>query len=125
MRSNAAALSLVAAALFVSGCGYKQDEFSTDYSTAICLMYEQCDVLTEVEGYADAAECKTAIAAQVDADAGRCPDYDKKVAVDCVNGVNQMTCEALWDNQWPASCNQVCPDGAAKQSFDLDTGDAG
>lgn len=122
MRSTTPALSLVLTALLLGGCGYKQDEFATDYSTAVCTLYTDCAVLTEVEGYADLASCKADIAKQVDAEAGRCPDYDKQVALDCVNGINQMDCPALIDNAWPNACNQVCPDGAAKQSFSADTG---
>ena len=64
------------------------------------------------------------VLAQVDEAAGRCPEYDKKVALDCVNAINQMQCQAIYDDAWPAACNQVCPDGAAQQS-PLDTGDAG
>lgn len=108
-------------ALLLMACGYQQDEFAIDYTAAVCTLYEQCEVMTTVAGYEDRGECNADILAKVDAEKGRCPDYDKKVALDCVNGINQMKCQAIYDDTWPAACNQVCPDGAAQQS-PLDTG---
>lgn len=108
-------------ALMMMACGYQQDEFSVDYTAAVCQLYEDCEVLTTLAGYETRGECNGAVIATVDEARGRCPDYDKKIALDCVNGINQMKCQAIYDDAWPQACSQVCPDGAAQQS-PLDTG---
>lgn len=107
--------------LALVACGYPQEDFAVDYTAAVCQLYQDCEVMTTLAGHETRGECNAAVLAQVDEAAGRCPDYDKKVALDCVNAINQMQCQAIYDDAWPAACSQVCPDGAAQQS-PLDTG---
>jgi hypothetical protein len=109
-------------ALLITACGYKQEPFAEDYSTAICTLYSDCEVLQTVGGWEDMPTCLAEIKARVDPAADRCPDYDKKVGIDCVNGVNKMTCLDLTEDTFPQACVQVCPDGAARHSITAQNG---
>lgn len=100
-------------ALTLSACGYQQDTFATDYAASSCLLLDQCEILETYAGYDSVESCKTDLQTRVDPEAGRCPDYDKKVATECIDAINATTCAQFIEGSWPAQCDQVCPDGSA------------
>ena len=107
--------------LGMAACGYPQEDFSADYSAAVCRLYADCKVLSTLTGHEGVPACEADITKSISADAGRCPDYDRKAAEQCVNSINQMQCQAIYDNAWPEACSRACPGGAAEQD-PFDTG---
>ena len=102
-----------ALAIALSACGYQQETFAQDYATSSCLLLEQCEVLETYAGFESVESCTTAQKSRVDPEAGRCPDYDKKVGVECVDAINATSCAQFLEGYWPKSCSNVCPDGSA------------
>lgn len=100
-------------ALAVSACGYQQETFAQDYASSSCLLLDQCEILDTYAGYESVAACTTAQTAKVDPEAGRCPEYDKKIGVECVDAINATSCAQFVDGYWPKPCASVCPDGSA------------
>ena len=98
----------------LAGCGYKQETFAQDYATATCLLYDQCAILETYAGFASVQECQADLKTKVNPEAGRCPEYERDLADDCVNAINQTTCDQFIDGHWPQACTKVCPDGAAQ-----------
>ncbi len=116
-RPVLAALALVAAV----GCGsdeekYAQATFADDYSDAVCTLYAQCQVLTVSAGYEDEATCQDDVAAKVEG----CSGYKDTVALKCVDAVNTLQCQELFDGDWPEDCASACSDGAAEGGFTVE-----
>jgi hypothetical protein len=123
-RPPAALLSLAVALV---GCNkYKQADFVNDYAEAVCTLYEQCEVLTVTEDFADKTECLTTVGREVDETAGACAEWDEEQGLSCVNGLNEMSCEELYAGDWPEACADACPDGSAvRGGSEEDEADAG
>ena len=104
---------ILALGVLTSACGYKQEDFASDYANYTCVLYDQCEILETYGGYEDFQSCQVDLKAQVDPAKGACPDYDKKFGLDCVNAINATTCQQFVDGYWPPACANACPGGAA------------
>lgn len=100
------------------GCSYPADRFAEEMAQATCTLYQDCGYL-ELFGFSSFDECTAAVQANYDPETVECPDYDRKSALECVDGVQAMTCVDLADSVWPAACAQRC---GATGDGNLDTG---
>ena len=107
-------ISFLVLGMSLTACGYKQESFADDFATATCVLYEQCAILETYGGYDSIESCRTDFSSQVSPEAGRCPEYDKKLAPDCIDAINATTCAQFVEGFWPAECAKVCPDGSAE-----------
>lgn len=118
-------MRLASLLVVLAACGTKHEDFAADYAEATCLLYEECEVLGIVGGFDDKAACVSSVQAAVDPAEGKCPEYDKSFAVDCISGVNQIDCAELYEGKWPDACKSVCPDGSTAPPVSEDAGDTG
>lgn len=102
-------LLLLSCSLLVA-CGYKQDEFATDYAQASCTLYEDCAVLDQL-GYEDRAACVADQQAAFAPSSNTCEGYDNELAETCIMQIDQLACEQLYDDVFPAVCATVCSGG--------------
>lgn len=92
---------------FGLACAYPAEDFAVDMAQATCSLYEECGYLDSF-GFASADECATTVEQSYDPTVVDCPDYDKKKAEECVEGVTQMSCQDLYDQAWPQVCAERC-----------------
>lgn len=97
----------LAAVLALGGCSYPAEDFATDFATASCQLYDDCDTL-DLFGFASVQECADTSAPNYLPETMPCADYDRKAAADCVDGVELMTCEDLYASAWPDACDARC-----------------
>ena len=90
------------------GC-YSQSSYTEDVSVAFCTLYDDCDYL-EVQQIADYDECIDVVSVSHDPENRDC-DWDAGMAKDCVEGINQMTCDDLYDSDYPLACDKTCTRG--------------
>ena len=95
---------------------YGQDAFSTDYAEAVCTLYQQCEVMRVRAGYEDYQEC----ADDVSAAAGGCAGFTSKQAIECVDAVNTLQCDDLFEGDWPEACAEACSDDGAQHGFSVE-----
>ena len=96
------------------GCDkYKQEDFSEAFAENACQAYEACDILNTVMGYESYAECALELEGGLDAEDGKCPEYDEELAFSCIQALATIDCADLLAGEWPADCDDACPDGAA------------
>lgn len=105
-----ALVALAACGLTLGACGYKQDEFSADYATATCNLFEACEVLDLLE-YDDLASCKAEQSQTYDPITNVCEGWDQDVAEQCIMEIDQLSCEALYEDVFPTVCDNVCAVG--------------
>lgn len=106
------------ALLLALACGYPADRFAEDMAEATCTLYQDCGYL-EVFGFESYDACLATVQGNYDPAAIECPDYDRKAALECVDGVQAMTCADLSGGVWPQACGDRC---GASGDDDLDTG---
>jgi len=103
-------LWISAALLAVTGC-YSESSFTEDIAVANCTMYEDCEYLDQLD-YDDFQECEYYQKEQFNFEdktiyPSGC-DFDRSQAIQCIEGINQMTCADLEEGDFPISCEQVC-----------------
>lgn len=95
---------------------YGQDAFSTDYAEAVCTLYQQCEVMRVRAGYEDYQAC----AADVAATAESCAGFKSDPAIECVDAVNTLQCDDLFEGDWPEACADACSDDGAQHGFSVE-----
>ena len=93
-------------ALLATGCGYTAEEFQADYAEAHCAVYDQCALLGVSEIYTSLEDCVAQVEASV---AVETCEFDRETAQECVDALNTMSCDDLYDDAWPGSCAAACP----------------
>jgi hypothetical protein len=89
---------------------YSQDTFTAEWNQARCTTYERCDDLGGL-GYSDVDACVTAHDGWSEQD-DVCKDFDASAARECVEGWEQLACDALASDH-PAACESWCLDRTA------------
>ena len=92
----------------VLGC-YSKESYTEDVSVAFCTLYDDCDYL-KVQQIDDYDACISVVSESQDPENRDC-DWDAGAAKSCVEDVNQMTCDDLYEADFPLSCEQVCTRG--------------
>jgi hypothetical protein len=90
--------------LLLAGC-LDAERFDTEWTETRCTLLSECEVL-DLYGHSSEPECVQ----EADIKADGCETFDRKIGRDCLEGVEQMSCTALLDDDFPASCDQVCGD---------------
>ena len=106
---------LLASALALGCGGYKHEDFAVAFAENTCALYETCDILVTTMGFADLDDCLDDMKDRVDPARGNCPEYDDEVAFSCIEALAALPCEDAFAGEWPAACDQTCPDGAASK----------
>ncbi|MCB9777953.1 MAG: hypothetical protein H6742_05270 [Alphaproteobacteria bacterium] len=102
-------MPLLFALLLACSTDYPAADFLADRAEVTCALYSDCAVL-ELYGWADAASCQADLVAS-----WTCTEVtDPDVGVGCVEGIAAMSCEQLYDEAWPATCDTACAGGAAQ-----------
>ena len=102
-------LSLAPALLICWAC-YPEDRYQEDIASARCDFYERCELLEDPFGYESLDDCLNEWAQKVieDQEEGYlCQDYDPKMARDCVEGIELLSCEDVAEG-YPSSCSSIC-----------------
>lgn len=94
-------------ALTLLACAYSEDLFAEDMATATCQLYAECEYLG-LFGFESQDACVTQVQSMYAPGAMECPDYDGKVAQECIDGVQAMTCDDLYAGTWPQACAERC-----------------
>lgn len=89
-------------------CGYKQEDFAPDYATAVCDLYVDCEILGVSQVYETVEDCEAAVVEEKDEGGGNCDAYDKEKAEQCIQDLEAMSCDDLYAESWPASCDEAC-----------------
>lgn len=112
-RSPLLAWLALATATATAGC-YSHTDYAEDITAARCQLWSDCDYFEQLN-YDDMDECNYYQALINDPDnSDTYPtgcDFDRERAVLCVEGVNQMVCDDLAENDFPFSCDEVCNRG--------------
>jgi hypothetical protein len=95
---------------------YGQDAFSTDYAEAVCTLYQQCEVMRVKAGYEDYQACASDVAASAES----CSGFVSKQAIECVDAVNTLQCDDLFEGDWPEACSEACSDDGAQHGFSVE-----
>jgi hypothetical protein len=90
------------------GC-YSKSSYTEDVSTAFCTLYDDCDYL-EVQQIDDYDACIPVVSESQDPENRDC-DWDAGAAKECVEGINMMTCDDLYDSDYPLACEKTCTRG--------------
>jgi hypothetical protein len=103
-------LMFCAVLVAVTGC-YSEAKFSEDVADANCTLYESCDYLDQLD-YEEYDECEYYQELQYDFEditiwPSGC-DFDRNLAITCIEGINQMSCTDLEDGDFPIACEKVC-----------------
>jgi hypothetical protein len=103
---------LMYAAILAAAAGcYSESKFTEDIADARCTLYEDCDYLGQLD-YEEYAECEYYEELQYDfEDPTIWPtgcDFDRAAAIKCIDGINQMSCQDLTEQDFPLTCEQVC-----------------
>ena len=91
----------------ITGCS-SHDQYMTNRAEATCAVWERCGLLGVI-GYDDFDECFDELydeAAEAEAAAGECPDYDSAAAGRCVDDLNELSCDSNFET--PSACLEVC-----------------
>ena len=99
--------ALILACTLLAACGYKQDEFATDYADSTCTLYNDCAAL-DVLGYEDKASCVAALGSTFNPASNVCEGWDNELAETCIMQIDQLACEQLYDGVFPTVCDSVC-----------------
>ena len=91
------------------GC-YSENKFAEDWATANCTLYDDCDYLS-YQSFSDFEECYDEEVVDLHPDSQSDCDYDAKLAKTCVENVNQMSCEDLYEGDFPTACSKACQRG--------------
>lgn len=99
------------AALSMSACGYKEADFTDDYTHALCDKIFECtdEATLAYLPYSTADECYTYSTDSTDtaSSSDNC-DYSSADAKTCVDETTAMTCDDYSTGNFPASCSAVC-----------------
>ena len=99
---------LILTTMMTVGC-YSKSSYTEDVSAAYCTLYDDCDYF-KVQQIDDYDDCLTVVAERQDPENLDC-DWDAGAAVECVEAINQMTCDEMYDGDYPLACEQVCTRG--------------
>ena len=91
----------------IQGC-YTQKRFADEYAEATCLLYSDCEVLDIYTEYDGIEGCTSGISEVIQPATAECSAYDNRTAHDCVDGINEMDCQDLYDNVYPDACYTYC-----------------
>ena len=101
--------TLIAATLALAACGNKQEEFAASYAESVCQLYVDCEVLLLLKGYESVDQCEADVGGSVDE--ASCPDFDKDAGEGCLTGLAAMSCDDLFNEEWPEDCDAACAGG--------------
>lgn len=106
-------MAVLSLSLLLVGCGYKYEDFATEYADAACSKFDECNQLDFYGGtYDTCVDYYTALTGGVEDTTGEsCPNYDPSAAADCVDDWTTITCAQLEDGQTPSACDLVCTAG--------------
>lgn len=90
--------------ILLAGC-YNEKKYASDVAEAFCTLYDECQYLTP-QGFADYSECFSGV--EDNYLERECEDFHRKDAKTCVEEVNQMTCQDLYDGDFPSACSKDC-----------------
>jgi hypothetical protein len=87
----------------IVACSGDAAQFAEDRVAAVCARHDRCDTL-EAAGFADEAECQTALLHAAEEEGSACPGFDASAAEACL---------AAWDVECTETpdldvCEQVC-----------------
>ena len=89
------------------GCG-EQRRFAREYASAICSSLEACAPGVVSLTFGDATECQSAVRERLGKKRqdNNC-DFDSSAALECIDDLESMQCNALLSGHEPPSCEGV------------------
>ena len=88
------------------GC-YSQGRYATDRAEEECLLYSECEWLDLMEIDSEAT-CIDIMEENFDPEIRQCPDFDRALAKECIEGIALMDCTDLQNNDFPDACYSEC-----------------
>ncbi len=88
--------------LLLAGC-LNGDRFDSKWAEERCALLAECEAL-DLYGHSSQEQCLSETAPLAEG----CESFDREVASDCLDGVDQMTCYRLLKGRFPNACDQVC-----------------
>ena len=79
------------------------EDFEEDHNKATCALVSDCELLDQ-HGWASTAKCEAGVQGLPEG----CESIDKAQAKLCVEGIEQMDCDDLLADAYPATCETVC-----------------
>ena len=85
---------------------YTLHEWAEDYIALVCALFDECELIDE-------EECLE----MMDPDEIECQGFDARAAQDCMDGLEQTSCEQFMEGDYPSACDDVCDDGGEDTGF--------